>query len=397
VRDEKMEIENAVRALKQIINQYPSAIDSRSQMKALLLDYLPNERMTRNILMMVLDEGIASEIRSSNGINRFQIVKYVKALTTYYGITEENAKDAIRAWSEALCVEIEKSNVDFENAEPAKHDVEWHDSGGTRDYQYQPIEGGIRITKFIGFDESEIIVPNTIKGRKVLEISNYAFRGCISIEKVVISEGIERIGNGAFKDIEALKVIVLPETLQSIGSENTRGYICSPLNNRPSIEGAFECTGINSVTIPEYISFIGKSTFKFCKTLESVRFPKNIDMISDQMFCHCESLRDVSFPEKLKEIGSMAFYQCNRLEKLKLNEGLLAIGYSAFDGCKKLSKIYVPSSVQKIGTKETDDDVFGDRYSRVHVTIYCESGSYAMDYARRNGIKCAKASLWQDD
>lgn len=396
-----METEKVSRALKQIIYQYPTAINNRSQMKALLLDFLPNERMAQNILLMVLDEGIAQEIQMSVRIDSFKIIKYIKTLTTYYGITEDNAKGALCAWSEALCVEIEKNNATFENDEHVKHDVEWHDSGDTGDYEYEQIDGGIRITKFIGFDESEIIVPNMIGGKKVIEIGNYAFRGCISIKKIVISEGVEKIGNGAFKGNSALKEIILPETLKSIGSEDTNGYL-SKSYGKPEVEGAFEDTKINNVTIPKNISFIGKSTFKGCSSLESVQLPQNIDIISNGMFSICASLCDVYFPAKLKEIGDMVFFGCGKLEKLKLNEGLLAIGVSAFKSCGKLNKIYIPSSVQKIGTQEDGImekllSVFDNASFGNSLTIYCEAGSYAMDYARRNGIKCAKASSWQDE
>ena len=69
----------------------------------------------------------------------------------------------------------------------------------------------ITITKFIGFDEKEIVrVPNRIDGIAVKVIGENAFAKCTGIEKVVISEGITEIRNGVFSECTSLKNVQSP-------------------------------------------------------------------------------------------------------------------------------------------------------------------------------------------
>ena len=50
----------------------------------------------------------------------------------------------------------------------------------------------------------------------ILEIGDRCFENCVSLEKVNISEGLERIGNDTFKNSK-LKKVKLPESIVNIG------------------------------------------------------------------------------------------------------------------------------------------------------------------------------------
>ena len=74
------------------------------------------------------------------------------------------------------------------------------------------------------------------------------------------------------------------------------------------------------------------------------------------------------------------------LESVILCDGVEEIGYRAFYDCRKLKKIYIPSSVTKI-----ENIAF---YYANAVTIYAPEGSYALRYAKKEGLRY-KIGMWE--
>ena len=75
------------------------------------------------------------------------------------------------------------------------------------------------------------------------------------IKKVVIEEGVTRIGVSAFDDCPSLTSVTIPNSVKSIGDEAFYG-----------------CVGITSLTIPGSVTSIGKRTFSLCSSLSSISF-----------------------------------------------------------------------------------------------------------------------------
>ena len=84
-------------------------------------------------------------------------------------------------------------------------------------FEYQKNQDGIVISRYIGFDEEEIIVPNKIEHIDVVEIGDGAFQNCISIKKVILPNQLKRIGAYAFADCERVKIIDIPNSCEIIG------------------------------------------------------------------------------------------------------------------------------------------------------------------------------------
>ena len=95
-------------------------------------------------------------------------------------------------------------------------------------------------------------------------------------------------------------------------------------------QGAFGSTDVESVTLPETITYIGDNAFNNAKQLSSINFPNS-----------------------LTGIGTNAFQNCIGLEEANLNEGLKEIWYHAFES-SGLKQVIVPSTVERI-----HDNVFG--------------------------------------
>ena len=102
-----------------------------------------------------------------------------------------------------------------------------------------------------------------------------------------------------------------------------------------------------SATIPDSVTEVGDGIFKYCEALSSVTLSKNITKINE-MFQSCESLKHIDIPDSVTQIDNGAFFWCNSLESVKLPEGLTEIGMHSFEHCISLKSIRIPKNVVKI-------------------------------------------------
>lgn len=134
------------------------------------------------------------------------------------------------------------------------------------------------------------------------------------------------------------------------------------------------------VELANGISTIGDLSFLSCINLESVSFPNSLEQIGFGAFMACQSLAEITLPDKLETIDMRAFSACTSLERVALPSGLYKIDKEAFAGCPSLLEIDIPKSVEYIG-----EDAFGSDNN--WLTITGKNNSYAIDFARINGIR----------
>jgi hypothetical protein len=246
-----------------------------------------------------------------------------------------------------------------------------------------------------------------------------------SLTKIIIPEGVERIGINAFNSCMGLKRLDLPASLKSDGltlgfyvciggCEALEGIHVSKDNaSYASLDGvlynksmtellayplgkandsftvpagvisislrAFEQnTHIKSVTLPEGMEVIGDDAFSDCHNLKEIVLPDSLTSIGSASFWLCEKLKDVILPKGLTSIGSSAFYACMELERVIIPPLVTTINIGTFASCKGLASIKIPPSVTGIG-----ETAF---YDCKDITITGEPGSCAQDYARENNI-----------
>ena len=99
---------------------------------------------------------------------------------------------------------------------------------------------------------------------------NRPWKAC-DVQKLVIADGITRIGNGNFSSYSNLKY----------------------------------------VTIPKSVKEIGNSAFSVCSSLKFVDL-SGVETIGENAFYDCENLYRVNLGTALKSIGNYAFYRCYR-------------------------------------------------------------------------------------
>lgn len=135
--------------------------------------------------------------------------------------------------------------------------------------------------------------------------------------------------------------VVIPEKVTYIGRELTVKEIES---------GAFYYNvDLQSVVIPNSVTWIGSSAFKGCKSLQSIEIPNGT--ISNRAFMDCENLKEVVIGDGVSEIYMRSFYNCRKMETLSLGNSVTRIGDHAFYGCDKLKTVVIPDCVTTLEDK----------------------------------------------
>ena len=112
----------------------------------------------------------------------------------------------------------------------------------------------------------------------VTSIGPSAFRNCIYLTSIVISDSVTSIGENAFRGCSGLTSITIPDSVTSIGS------------------GAFEdCTSLTNITIPDSVTSIGYSAFYGCTSITSITIPNSVTSIGEYAFYDCDSLTSIKF------------------------------------------------------------------------------------------------------
>ena len=231
---------------------------------------------------------------------------------------------------------------------------EANDGDGIYKYAYKENEDGTAtITDFLGpVDSTEtpgpyiITVPTELNRRKVTGLGESSFSGiyssdhqkdstllsfCNQIQSVTIPESVTSIGKSAFEHCSSLYTATLSKNLTSIGTY------------------AFEyCTSLNSIEIPGKVTEIGDYAF-IDAGLTSVTIDEGVKSTGAYMFYKCGNLTTVTLPESLTTIADGSFAFCSNLDHVKIPARVTCIGDGAFSNCTSLSDITLQDGVKTIG------------------------------------------------
>ena len=261
------------------------------------------------------------------------------------------------------------------------------------------------------------------------------------IKKVVVTEGITYLGESAFSDTR-LESLMLPDSLETIsvymgigdltslripkgvkkiGGEYIDLYYAYNLETIEvddeneyfsSVDGVLynkdktillSCPPKKSeVVIPYGVKTIGAYAFKGCEKISTIELPATVKSIEPYAFSYCNALSKVSIPEELTAIGKWAFEGCN-LNSISIPSGVKTINEGTFSRCFNLTNIVIPNEVKSIETwafetcqnleyitipsSVTDIGTLTFVFCSSKLTIKCNSGSYAEEFAKEHKIK----------
>lgn len=116
---------------------------------------------------------------------------------------------------------------------------------------------------------------------------------------------------------------------------------------------------VKAVSFP----YVGRKMFKDCKSLEGYRMGLTASTVGEEAFANCINLQSAIMKKGVVKIESGAFAGCSNLLSVKLTNNVTDIADDAFDACNR-------------------------------VTFYCNTGSYAEEYAKQHGIKVVHMDVY---
>lgn len=169
-----------------------------------------------------------------------------------------------------------------------------------------------------------------------------------SITKIVVQDGVNKIGNHSFQYLENVTEVVLPDGIECIG--------VYAFNN---------CTALKKINIPDGLEILGMWAFGYCSSLESISINGNYLSMGHSAFYNCKSLTSVIL-NGITQIPSEAFRSADSLTEIEIPEGVTKIGSFAFSSL--VEKVTLPSTLTNLGNQ-----TFGTPYGRL------SNGEYSPD------------------
>lgn len=226
-------------------------------------------------------------------------------------------------------------------------------------------------TEIIAFTELEYFISLTA-------IVGSAFDGCSNLWKIVIPNGVEKIGSYAFEDCKSLYKINIPRSLSHIGA---RAF--------------YNCNNLTGVYITDLASFLTITIDRVSGTYAN--YEGNPLCYAGNLYLNNEIITDLIIPTSISEVLDGALYGCTSIESVTLHSNISSIGMYAFGGCSNLSVIYcMAQTPPKIGAYHNQNG-YSYYYSFPkdgNYTIYVPQESYETYKAQSGNYSDVSAGNW---
>ena len=233
----------------------------------------------------------------------------------------------------------------------------------------------IRITGIGDYKNTDIIIPETYKSKKVTYIGPNAFLNCTNLTSIQLPDSIIGIERSAFSGCSNLTSIKIPDSLSYIGesvflncnslqyNEYDNAKYLGNENNPYLILVKAKSKDIVTCVIDEKCKFIYTSAFWNCNSLTEIEIPSNvISRVMSYAFQGCSNLTSIEIPDSVTSIGEYAFSGCSGLTSVTIGNSVTSIGFDAFDICTSLIRVYYK------GTKEQWDEISINSWGNYNLT-----------------------------
>lgn len=194
------------------------------------------------------------------------------------------------------------------------------------------VDGGVELVN-VESTALSVRLPAETDGRRIVGVADGAFYNCSNLESVTLPEGLKYIGKHAFSGCENLRKVDIPDTVETIGANALSA-----------------CVALRELHLPEKLREIPEGLCYTCAQLETVNLPDNVTKIGDEAFYCCYQLQNTPMPEHLTELGNYAFAFCTSFTELDLPKGVRKLSGGTFCGCEGITEFTVPQQLEDMGS-----------------------------------------------
>lgn len=199
----------------------------------------------------------------------------------------------------------------------------------------------------------------------ITQLETLSFYGCQASE-IKLHDRITAIGDSAFED-SWYKPAVFPSALTEIGNEvysdayHLRGKVILPDGIfRMGQHALSSCYNMTELVLPEMLQELGLWTFANNSALTSVTIPEGITEIPQGCFSGCSSLTELVLPKGVETIARDALFDMTALTSLTIPSSVTTIHSSSFAN---------PSAVTVYGCIGTAAETFAKEQGMQFVDI----------------------------
>ena len=141
---------------------------------------------------------------------------------------------------------------------------------------------------------SSVAIPNS-----VTSIGEYAFKRCLFLTTVTIGKGLKSVGNQAFSCCAYLTSITVVSDNPTLDSRDNCNAIIETASNTLIV-------GCRTTVIPNSVKKIGNAAF-WGHQMTSMPIPNGVTSIGESAFKWCSNLTTITIPQSVASIGKQAF------------------------------------------------------------------------------------------
>ena len=265
----------------------------------------------------------------------------------------------------------------------------------------------------------KVIIKDGVK-----RIGAMSFLGLENIVSIEIPNSVTSIGDAAFGHCSSLTSITLPTNLTSLGkrafnactslttivwnAKNCFAYTDNTYSSFYSVKGNITtfvigdsveylpselCSGMNKLSAV-HISDIAawcRINFKNSKTANPLYY-------AHHLYLNNEEIINLVIPEGVTEISNRAFAGYSAMKTVSIPSTVVRIGHTAFDGCTGLTSVVIPDGVTTIGNtaftrcSNLQSVVLGDNVTTIGEGVFTECTSLKSPIYNRHTFLCMPTS-----
>ena len=100
-------------SLRLIVTEYPNIWDNPDQMRSLLSECLPKEKLYRNLILTCAEEKIPNQLIKAQSCSRIDLHRYAQLVVDAHECSYDRAKEVVMLWIDALHIDKKEIIIEY--------------------------------------------------------------------------------------------------------------------------------------------------------------------------------------------------------------------------------------------------------------------------------------------